>query len=66
MTWFVNSVEQSAYELQTDELRTGSTAAANIRLKEIKKRRALRGKRMELLLINSVGKRTVVLLIPLF
>ena len=37
-----------------------------VRLKEIKKRRALRGKQRVELLINSVGKRTVVLLIPSF
>ena len=36
------------------------------RLKEIKKRRALRGKQRVELLINSVGKRTVVLLNPSF
>jgi hypothetical protein len=36
------------------------------RLKEIKKRRALRGKRRVELLINSAGKRTVVLLNPSF
>ena len=38
----------------------------HIRLKEIKKRRALRGKQRVELLINSVGKRTVVLLNPSF
>ena len=37
-----------------------------VRLKEIKKRRALRGKQRVELLINSVGKRTVVLLNPSF
>jgi len=37
-----------------------------IRLKEIKKRRALRGKQRVELLINSVSKRTVVLLNPSF
>jgi len=36
------------------------------RLKEIKKRRALRGKQKVELLINSAGKRTVVLLNPSF
>jgi hypothetical protein len=36
------------------------------RLKEIKKRRALRGKQRVELLMNSVGKRTVVLLNPSF
>jgi hypothetical protein len=36
------------------------------RLKEIKKRRALIGKQRVELLMNSVGKRTVVLLIPSF
>jgi len=40
--------------------------ADNIRLKEIKKRWALRGKRRVELLINSAGKRTVVLLNPSF
>ena len=34
------------------------------RLKEIKKRRALIGKQRVVVLINSVGKRTVMLLIP--
>ena len=37
-----------------------------VRLKEIKKRRALRGKQTVELLINSAGKRTVVVLIPSF
>jgi hypothetical protein len=37
-----------------------------VRLKEIKKRRALRGKQRVELLTNSVGKRTVVLLNPSF
>ena len=37
-----------------------------LRLKEIKKRRALRGKQRVELLINSAGKRTVMLLIPSF
>ncbi len=36
------------------------------RLKEIKKRRALRGKQRVELLTNSAGKRTVALLILLF
>jgi len=36
------------------------------RLKEIKKRRALRGKQRVELLMNSAGKRTVVLLNPSF
>jgi hypothetical protein len=36
------------------------------RLKEIKKRRALRGKQRVELLINSLGKRTVVVLNPSF
>ncbi len=43
-----------------------SRAAANIRLKEIKKRRALFGNQRVELLTNSVGKRTVVLLNPSF
>lgn len=38
----------------------------NIRLKEIKKRRALRGKQRVEHLMNSVGKRTVVVLNPSF
>jgi len=37
-----------------------------VRLKEIKKRRALRGKQRVELLINSAGKRTVILLNPSF
>lgn len=57
---------QTVSELQTDELRTNSRAAHNIRLKEILKRRALRGKQRVEHLINSVGKRTVVLLNPSF
>jgi hypothetical protein len=40
--------------------------AANIRLKEILKRRALRGKQRVEVLMNSIGKRTVVLLNPSF
>jgi len=40
--------------------------ARNLELKEIKKRRALRGKQRVELLINSAGKRTVVLLNPSF
>ena len=43
-----------------------SKTAANIRLKEIKKRRTLRGKQRVELLMNSVVKRTVVLLNPSF
>jgi hypothetical protein len=43
-----------------------SKTAANIRLKEIKKRRALRGKRRVEHLINSAGKGTFVLLNPSF
>jgi hypothetical protein len=43
-----------------------SKTAHNIRLKEILIRRALRGKQRVELLINSAGKRTVVLLIPSF
>ena len=62
----VNRFGQKVSELQTVVLRTNSRAAANIRLKEIKKRRALRGKQRVELLTNSVGKRTVVLLIPSF
>jgi len=37
-----------------------------IRLKEIKKRRALRGKQRVVLLMNSAGKRRVVVLNPSF
>ena len=62
----VNRFEQSACELQTTHLRTDSRAADNIRLKEIKKRRALIGKQRVELLMNSACKRTVVLLIPSF
>lgn len=50
----VNRLEQTVSELQTVVLRGNSTAAANIRLKEILKRRAL------------FGNQTVVLLIPSF
>jgi hypothetical protein len=39
----VNSFGQPMCEPQTVVLRTNSKTAANIRLKEIKKRRALRG-----------------------
>jgi type IX secretion system substrate protein len=42
------------------------SATIVLRLKEIKKRRALRGKQRVEHLINSVGKRTVVLLNPSF
>ena len=62
----VNRLEQGVSELQTVVHRTNSRAADNIRLKEIKKRRALIGKQRVELLTNSVGKRTVVLLIPSF
>jgi len=37
-----------------------------LRLKELKKRRALKGKQTVELLMNSVGKRTIVLLNPSF
>ena len=37
-----------------------------VRLKEIKKRRALRGKQRVVVLTNSVGNRTVVVLNPSF
>lgn len=57
---------QTVSELQTVVLRTNSKAAHNIRLKEIKKRRALRGKQRVVLLTNRVGKRTVMLLNPSF
>jgi hypothetical protein len=40
--------------------------AHNIRLKEIKKRRALRGKQRVVVLTNGVSKRTVMLLNPSF
>ena len=62
----VNRFEQSACGLRADRLRGESITAHNIRLKEIKKRRALRGKQRVELLTNSVGKRTVVLLNPSF
>ena len=51
----VNRFAQSVCGLQTTHLRTDSRAADNIRLKEIKKRRALRGKQRVELLINSVA-----------
>ena len=44
----------------------GNNTADNSKIKEIKKRRALIGKQRVELLINSVGKRTVVLLNPSF
>jgi len=43
-----------------------SSTSDNIRLKEIKKRRALRGKRRVELVTNSISKRTVLLLNPSF
>jgi hypothetical protein len=49
----VNRLEQSVCELRTDELRTNSLAAYNIRLKEILKRRALLGYQTFVLLTNS-------------
>jgi hypothetical protein len=49
----VNRLEQTLSELQTAVLRTNSTAAANIRLKEILKRRALFGNQTVMLLTGS-------------
>ncbi len=51
--------------MTTDTL-TREAHAANIRLKEIKKRRALIGKQRVELLTNSAGKGTVVVLNPSF
>ena len=51
----VNRHEQTVSELQTVVLLTNSTAAANIRLKEILKRRALFGNQTVVLLTNSCG-----------
>ena len=62
----VNRFVESVCGLDTTHLRTNSRAAHNIRLKEIKKRRALIGKQRVELLMNRVGKRTVVLLNPSF
>jgi hypothetical protein len=52
----VNRFEQSVCGLQTTHLRTNSRAAANIRLKEILKRRALFGNQTVVLLIGSCGE----------
>jgi hypothetical protein len=49
----VNRFEQTVSELQTVVLRTNSTTAANIRLKEILKRRALFGNQTVVLLTGS-------------
>jgi hypothetical protein len=62
----VNRFEQSAYKLSATQLRTEIFTAANIRLKEILKRKPLFGNQRVELLINRVGKRTVVLLNPSF
>lgn len=62
----VNRFGQSVCELQTTHLRTDSRAADNIRLNEIKKRRALFGNQSVVLLSIIFGKRTVVHLIPSF
>jgi hypothetical protein len=51
----VNRLEQTSEELQTVVLRTSSSTAANIRLKEILKRRALFGNQTVVLLTNSCG-----------
>jgi hypothetical protein len=51
--------------IETTQLR-GHRKTAHIKIKEIKKRRALIGKQRVELLMNSVGKRTVVLLNPSF
>jgi hypothetical protein len=55
MTRFVNRLEQPLCEPQTVVLRTNSFTAANIRLKEILKRRALFGNQTVVLLTNSCG-----------
>jgi hypothetical protein len=55
ITMNVNRFGQSACELQTVVLRGKSRTAANIRLKEILKRRALFGNQTVVLLINSCG-----------
>lgn len=62
----VNRLEQSVRKLDTTHLRTDSRAAHNIRLNEIKKRRALFGNQSVVLLSNIFGKRTGVHLIPSF
>jgi hypothetical protein len=49
----VNRLEQSVCKLQTVVLRPNSKPAANIRLKEILKRRALFGNQTVVLLIGS-------------
>lgn len=49
----INRLEQTVSELQTVVLRGNSTAAANIRLKEILKRRALFGNQTVVLLTGS-------------
>ena len=51
----VNRFGQTVSELQTVVLRTNSTAADNIRLKEILKRRALFGNQTVVLQTNSSG-----------
>ncbi len=51
----VNRFRQSVCELDKPHLRMESRAAANIRLKEIKKRRALFGNQTVVLLTNSCG-----------
>ena len=50
-----NLIEQTDCELGTTRLRMDSRAADNIRLKEVKKRRALRGKQRVQLLTNSAA-----------
>lgn len=63
----VNRLEQTVEELHTFVLRGHSSSMPiTLRLKEIKKRRALRGKQRVVLLINSASKRAVVLLNPSF
>jgi hypothetical protein len=63
----VNLFEQSVCELQKVVLRgESSSMRITVRLKEVKKRKALRGKQRVELLMNSVGKRKVVLLNPSF
>jgi hypothetical protein len=49
----VNRLERTSYEPQTVVLRTNSSTAGNIRLKEILKRRALFGNQTVVLLTSS-------------
>ncbi len=51
----VNHLEQTSYELQTVVLRTNSSTAGNIRLKEILKKGALTVRRTVVHLTNCCG-----------